>query len=561
MAPRRALAAGLLSIILVGSMTAGAIPLNGTSDVSSQQVNTTIDWTRAVDGNIQDITTDGQVIYVASGDTVYAFDNETGNKLWQETLPIADFDDIKSLDASDEYLAVEDDNLAYENLYLIDLGTGRYIWDKSFDDSWFGGVVVGDTVITAVDTGFEETTYEARHAQNGSLAWANVFNFDASGFYTFGDENYVSSASQITRYDHPDGLQYNTGEGTDYFPLPSSNQIFAFADSDVPNNEFTPHLIIYERDTGIRKTAVGLDHASYNVVDASFGTNRLFVLLDNVEDDEVVGYNRDTGEKEYALSPNEDITDINARGDYIFAGTNSGDLLVYNQSDESRLAKEVLGSSPVVGVMAAPSRAILATANGNIYSVSVSRTDDEESDGGTTTDPLSLSISTTSATPGENTTISFNVTNQNGTELSGVAIDIESIPNNWSTVDRSDNDGTWQSDGMTWLWLSVPDGESRTPSITLHIPNDSQLKDYPIEANASDSEGHSAQANATISVTEGQSIEQAIAGDDRVISIAEIQEAIQLWQNNEAVPGTNGKTISLQKIQQLIQTWASGGEL
>lgn len=54
-----------------------------------------------------------------------------------------------------------------------------------------------------------------------------------------------------------------------------------------------------------------------------------------------------------------------------------------------------------------------------------------------------------------------------------------------------------------------------------------------------------------------QSIANAIAGSDGRIGITDIQQAIQYWASDSAVPNTDGQTIGITKLQQLIQRWAS----
>ena len=55
-------------------------------------------------------------------------------------------------------------------------------------------------------------------------------------------------------------------------------------------------------------------------------------------------------------------------------------------------------------------------------------------------------------------------------------------------------------------------------------------------------------------------IEEAVAsydetGDDTTIEFTEIQQAINWWQTDAEVPGTDGKTIDFQTIQELINLW------
>ncbi|WP_225335385.1 PKD domain-containing protein [Halomicrobium urmianum] len=77
-----------------------------------------------------------------------------------------------------------------------------------------------------------------------------------------------------------------------------------------------------------------------------------------------------------------------------------------------------------------------------------------------------------------------------------------------------------------------------------------------------DGDGQTDTASATVSVeaaTETMTVEKAVAsygdGDDSRIESRELQLAINWWQNDTAVPGTDGETISSTQLQELIHMW------
>jgi len=47
-----------------------------------------------------------------------------------------------------------------------------------------------------------------------------------------------------------------------------------------------------------------------------------------------------------------------------------------------------------------------------------------------------------------------------------------------------------------------------------------------------------------------------VSGDDPLISLTEIQQAINWWAEDIEVPDTGGETMSLTEIQTLINVWA-----
>jgi len=88
--------------------------------------------------------------------------------------------------------------------------------------------------------------------------------------------------------------------------------------------------------------------------------------------------------------------------------------------------------------------------------------------------------------------------------------------------------------------------------------------DYEVTLTVTDDDGATDATTQTITVTDATdqpaSVTEAIASlndadDDAVIETAEIQQAIDMWVEDDPVPGTGGETISTEEIQQLINMW------
>jgi PKD repeat protein len=88
--------------------------------------------------------------------------------------------------------------------------------------------------------------------------------------------------------------------------------------------------------------------------------------------------------------------------------------------------------------------------------------------------------------------------------------------------------------------------------------------DHQVTLVVTDDEGATDSTTRVVGVTAQQteSIPAAVAslddsGDDSQIGTSEIQQAIDLWVDDDPVPGTDGQTISTADIQQLIDMWVS----
>lgn len=72
-----------------------------------------------------------------------------------------------------------------------------------------------------------------------------------------------------------------------------------------------------------------------------------------------------------------------------------------------------------------------------------------------------------SASPGDEVTVSFKVTNT-GEEPSSYILDL-SLPEGYTITDRVDNDGQWKSGESKWLWQTIETGNSDTKVVEIDV--------------------------------------------------------------------------------------------
>jgi PKD repeat protein len=90
---------------------------------------------------------------------------------------------------------------------------------------------------------------------------------------------------------------------------------------------------------------------------------------------------------------------------------------------------------------------------------------------------------------------------------------------------------------------------------------------YEVTLTVTDDDGATDSATQTLDVVaddQAMPVTVAVAslnedGDDSAIETAEIQQAIDLWAEDDPVPGTDGETLATTELQELIDVWAEDG--
>lgn len=129
-------------------------------------------------------------------------------------------------------------------------------------------------------------------------------------------------------------------------------------------------------------------------------------------------------------------------------------------------------------------------------------------------------------------------------------------------------ENTGDREGSQTVVLLIDDTERDAATVTLK-PNESATVRFEWKTGTDDAGNYTATVasmndTATVPVTVEPAescIDEAVAGEDGFIALAEIQQALDWWANGEPVLGTGGETLSLSKIQELIDAWANDIEV
>ena len=114
------------------------------------------------------------------------------------------------------------------------------------------------------------------------------------------------------------------------------------------------------------------------------------------------------------------------------------------------------------------------------------------------TEPATTSIDGPSAVQAsENVTYTFELTNTGDNE-SGYLLNA-TVPDGWVIVDRADDGGNWQDSDHEWLYLPIEPGATKSPSLTVSVPESASEGTVEIASLVSNTDGE--QDTATQAVT------------------------------------------------------------
>ncbi|MBV0923318.1 hypothetical protein KTS45_03825 [Halomicroarcula limicola] len=178
---------------------------------------------------------------------------------------------------------------------------------------------------------------------------------------------------------------------------------------------------------------------------------------------------------------------------------------------------------------------------------------------------VTTTVSDTTVEPGDTITVEATI---DGDGVHGPLIDAN-VPDGWAVEATDDDGGTYKSSTNEWLWLTAGD---YTVTYTLTVPSTASAGEYPVENEGSgiypSTSEYVADTDAvtvTVESTEAMTVREAVAsygdGDDSRVEDGEIQQAINWWQTDTEVPGTDGQTIDDATIQQLVSDWVTGAEV
>jgi hypothetical protein len=137
-------------------------------------------------------------------------------------------------------------------------------------------------------------------------------------------------------------------------------------------------------------------------------------------------------------------------GGTVYIGSGDGNVYALDPADGSeRWSYDTGGEEPVYDdVISSPAvvngtvyvGTIEAWNNGSVLALTGTTADDAADEGGSAA--MNLSIPTETASPGETTTIEFDVTNTAGTTLHGVSVNVTDLSTGWTVASQSSDGGT-----------------------------------------------------------------------------------------------------------------------
>jgi outer membrane protein assembly factor BamB len=179
--------------------------------------------------------------------------------------------------------------------------------------------------------------------------------------------------------------------------------------------------------------------------------------------------------------------------------------------------------------------------------------------------PLSLDVThprlrppdVTEAVPGRSAPLEVEVRNTAGFSLpAALEFDVAG-PLSVERVDPAG--GSWDRERQRLRWDELPANAVKQIAVRVTVPSDVDLGEYDVTMALLETEsGASVTKYHTLRVDDPQSLDSEIRGEDGEVDGAEVMTAIESWQDDRPIPGTDGERVSDQYLMELIRTYFDG---
>lgn len=115
--------------------------------------------------------------------------------------------------------------------------------------------------------------------------------------------------------------------------------------------------------------------------------------------------------------------------------------------------------------------------------------------------PQSVHAAAAPTEPGETTRLYVDLRNDGDHAVENLTVTLTGLPDGWAVV-GNDTAGTYDADARTLTWASVPAGEAADATLTISVPENAAVDEYPLALRASSDTNPVAAENVTIEVRE-----------------------------------------------------------
>jgi len=280
----------------------------GAVGASAQEVGDKV-WVQEEISTPYAIEATNDTVYVVDGtDTVYAVDAKSGGIKWRRSIPEGGTTFSTKIVIGEEniYLKVSGRETGLDSHLFAYNKTGNgLVWDHQYSTRYLYTYIdyLNGSVYLYQNPGYKADILQQLDSTNGEIMATTTIPLETrhSAGVVMTDE-YVatgneSTVSIISVEDEEIVWQQRYGTvGAIY----GSQSLYVVAGSDPVNNEFTSHVLSYDIDTRERTNDYNFPYDSRKA--ELFATTEERLLVTNLEDEQVIGYNTSAGELEYDIS-------------------------------------------------------------------------------------------------------------------------------------------------------------------------------------------------------------------------------------------------------------------
>lgn len=358
-------------VIFVAALTAITLFFAGPGAAASDSSLST-DWTWHAGGSANVLGIHGDDIYVSAQQTIFQLDRESGEVNWEYS--IADDYDWLNLETAPVYtngtVIFSFNGLSSQRIWAVDEETGEGLWEHDPGAGFEGPTASGNAVYLTVSSGFLTSNITALDVHTGQELFSNGLGTSSYGIAATSNAVFVAGSAGLLKVSHLGEILWSKSAPANYPPIVNDERVIIHSSEDPHADEFSPHFIGYDADTGLRETATETSWDSWEISTYERVDGQLLLRKGDIYDSSSSIHLFDVPSMELQLDTevNDGTYTAEYSGDRIFISTASKELVVLNARNGTSIYNRSFEDD--LDTLAASNDQVIVPVSETIYSLS-----------------------------------------------------------------------------------------------------------------------------------------------------------------------------------------------